>query len=51
MWRIIFRKEFVEVFGDARTRFNVIVGPLLITPLVRKNWLRRGACYRVSTRA
>ena len=34
MWRTIFRKEFVEVFGDSRTRFNVIVGPLLITPLL-----------------
>jgi sodium transport system permease protein len=34
MWRAIFRKEFVEVFGDSRTRFNVIVGPLVITPLV-----------------
>jgi len=34
MWRAIFRKEIVEVFGDARTRFNVILGPLLITPLM-----------------
>src|SRR5947208_2248352 len=34
MWRTIFRKEFIEVFGDSRTRFNVIVGPLLITPLL-----------------
>lgn len=34
MWRPIFFKEFVEVFGDARTRLNVIVGPLLITPLL-----------------
>jgi sodium transport system permease protein len=34
MWKIIFKKEFREVFGDARTRFNVIVSPLLITPLL-----------------
>src|SRR5689334_11974738 len=34
MWRAIFRKEFVEVFGDARTRFNVVVGPLIFTPLL-----------------
>jgi sodium transport system permease protein len=34
MWRAIFRKEIVEVFGDSRTRFNVIVGPLLFTPLL-----------------
>src|SRR5438067_2229577 len=34
MWRPIFLKELVEVFGDSRTRFNVIFGPLIITPLL-----------------
>ncbi len=34
MWRAIFRKEFAEVFGDSRTIFNVVVGPLLFTPLL-----------------
>lgn len=34
MWQVVFRKEFQEIFGDARTRFNVIVSPLLITPLL-----------------
>src|ERR1051326_8360922 len=34
MWLPIFRKEFAEVFGDSRTIFNVVVGPLLFTPLL-----------------
>ncbi len=34
MWRAIFRKEFIEIFGDSRTRFNVIIGPLVFTPLI-----------------
>ncbi len=34
MWKVIFRKEFAEVFGDSRTRFNVVIGPLLFTPLL-----------------
>lgn len=34
MWRIVFRKEFREIFSDSRTRINTIVGPLLITPLL-----------------
>ena len=34
MWRVIFKKEFREIFSDSRTRFNVIVSPLLITPLL-----------------
>lgn len=34
MWKTIFMKEIAEVFGDSRTRFNVIIGPLLFTPLI-----------------
>jgi sodium transport system permease protein len=34
MWRIVLKKEFFEVFRDPRTRFNIIVSPLLITPLI-----------------
>lgn len=34
MWRAIFHKEFAEVFSDSRTIFNVVVGPLLFTPLL-----------------
>jgi sodium transport system permease protein len=34
MWRPIFWKEIVEIFGDSRTRFNVIIGPLVFTPLL-----------------
>lgn len=34
MWQIVFKKEFREIFSDSRTRFNVIVSPLLITPLL-----------------
>lgn len=30
----VFRKEFREIFRDRRTTFNVIVSPLLITPLL-----------------
>jgi len=33
-WQIIFRKEFWEVFRDGRTRFNLILSPLLLTPLI-----------------
>ena len=33
-WQIIFRKEFREVFREGRTRFAVIVSPLLVTPLI-----------------
>jgi len=34
MWRILFKKEFKEIFSDSRTRFNVVVSPLLITPIL-----------------
>ena len=34
MWQVVFKKEFKEIFSDSRTRFNVIVSPLLITPLI-----------------
>lgn len=34
MWQVVFKKEFKEIFADSRTRFNVIVSPLLITPLI-----------------
>ncbi|MCX6366010.1 MAG: ABC transporter permease [Armatimonadetes bacterium] len=34
MWQIVFKKEFKEIFSDSRTRFNVVVSPLLITPLI-----------------
>ena len=33
-WQVVFRKEFREVFRDKRTRFGLIVSPLLITPLI-----------------
>ena len=33
-WQVIFLKEFREVFREARTRFAVIVSPLLVTPLI-----------------
>jgi sodium transport system permease protein len=33
-WQVVFRKEFREVFRDGRTRFGLIVSPLLITPLI-----------------
>ena len=33
-WQVVFRKEFREVFREARTRFALIVSPLLITPLI-----------------
>lgn len=33
-WMIVFRKEFSEVFRDRRTFFNLILSPLLITPLI-----------------
>ena len=33
-WQVVFRKELTEVFREARTRFTVIVSPLLITPLI-----------------
>jgi ABC-type Na+ efflux pump, permease component len=33
-WQIVFRKEFFEVFRDSRTLFNIIISPLLITPLI-----------------
>jgi ABC-type Na+ efflux pump permease subunit len=33
-WQVVFRKELTEVFREARTRFAVIVSPLLITPLL-----------------
>ena len=34
LWQVIFRKEFFEVLRDQRTRFNTIISPLLLTPLV-----------------
>lgn len=33
-WAIVFRKEVFEVFRDRRTFFNIILSPLLITPLI-----------------
>lgn len=33
-WQVVFRKEFREVFREARTRFALIISPLLITPLI-----------------
>jgi sodium transport system permease protein len=33
-WRIVFLKEFREIFRDRRTVFSVVVSPLLITPLL-----------------
>jgi sodium transport system permease protein len=33
-WQVVFRKEFREVFREGRTRFGLIVSPLLITPLI-----------------
>ena len=33
LWQVIFKKEFFEVFRDGRTRYSVILSPLLITPL------------------
>ncbi len=33
-WQVIFLKEFREVFREPRTRFAVIVSPLLVTPLI-----------------
>lgn len=41
-WQVIFRKEFLEVFRDARTRFNVILSPLLITPILLAGVLTMG---------
>jgi sodium transport system permease protein len=33
-WQVVFQKEFREVFRDSRTRFNVIISPLLLVPLI-----------------
>jgi sodium transport system permease protein len=33
-WMVVFRKEFKEIFRDSRTTFNIIISPLLITPLL-----------------
>ena len=33
-WQVVFRKEVTEVFREARTRFTVVISPLLITPLI-----------------
>src|SRR5688572_3709142 len=33
-WLTVFRKEFLEIFRDKRTSFNIIISPLLLTPLI-----------------
>lgn len=33
-WQVIFKKEFLEVLRDGRTRFNTIISPLLLTPVI-----------------
>ena len=33
-WQVVFLKEFREVFREGRTRFALIISPLLITPLI-----------------
>ena len=33
--RLIFLKEIREIFRDKRTRFSVIISPLLVTPVHR----------------
>lgn len=31
---VVFRKEFREIFRDKRTTFNIVISPLLLTPLI-----------------
>jgi sodium transport system permease protein len=31
---VVFRKEFREIFRDKRSLFNIVISPLLITPLI-----------------
>ena len=49
---IIFRKEFREIFRDKRTRMQVIISPLIITPVLFAlvGVLAQGQAERTKTR-